>query len=158
MAKSVAPRVLFVGHTHYDLPLMPSLARKWDALSAHLELRVLGAAGVIAAPDSRFRLLGQFGPSATALPAFWSELPIVAALEIRRFRPDVVVAQSPYEALAVLPALRTCRRARPRLVVEVHGDWRTAAACMAPLSDPPLHHSPIGPPRLPSVALMPHVP
>jgi len=34
------PRVLFVGRTRYRLPLADSLARKWDALSERMDLRV----------------------------------------------------------------------------------------------------------------------
>ena len=37
----MTPRVLFVGRNHYRLPLDASLARKWDALEAELDLRVL---------------------------------------------------------------------------------------------------------------------
>jgi len=46
--------------------------------------------------------------------------------ELRTFRPDVVIAQSPFEGLAVLAA-RASTRSRAKLVVELHGDWRTAA-------------------------------
>lgn len=54
----------------------------------------------------------------------------------------MIVAQSPYEAFVLLPALRLLRP-RPKLVVEVHGDWCTAARLYgsperrvyAPLSD-----------------------
>jgi hypothetical protein len=38
------PRVLMVGRTRYRLPLDPSLTRKFDALRARLDLRVLAAA------------------------------------------------------------------------------------------------------------------
>ena len=37
-------RLLMVGRMRYALPLSPSLARKFDALSAELEVRVLGTA------------------------------------------------------------------------------------------------------------------
>ena len=38
---AMKPRVLFVSRTRYRLPLDPQLARKWDALEAELDLRVL---------------------------------------------------------------------------------------------------------------------
>ena len=37
----MTPRVLFVARDSYRLPLSPSLARKWDALSERMSLRVL---------------------------------------------------------------------------------------------------------------------
>jgi glycosyltransferase involved in cell wall biosynthesis len=57
---------------------------------------------------------------------FYVSLPRVVASEIRSFRPDVIIAQSPYEGLAILIA-RFLVRVRVRLVVEAHGDWRTAS-------------------------------
>jgi len=117
----VKPRVLFVARDRYRLPLSQTLARKWDALSAELDLRVVASAF----PDSRgtdprFRLLPPLPVADGAL--FWLRLPLALRRELRSFRPEAVVAQSPYEAAAV-EALRP----RARLVVEVHGDWRTAA-------------------------------
>jgi glycosyltransferase involved in cell wall biosynthesis len=115
----VNPRVLFVSRTRYRLPLEASLARKWDALGAELELRVLATGLDGAADDGRFRLV------AARTPAFYLALPLHLAQELRRFRPQVVVAQSPYEASAVLVA-RLLVGAAARVVLEVHGDWRTA--------------------------------
>jgi glycosyltransferase involved in cell wall biosynthesis len=42
--------------------------------------------------------------------------------QVHEFDPDVIVTQSPYEAIVVRPV-----RGRARLVLEVHGDWDTAA-------------------------------
>jgi glycosyltransferase involved in cell wall biosynthesis len=115
------PRVLWVGRTRYRLPLEPGLARKWDGLSARLEVRVLGtAAGGDSAVDSRFWLV----PARGMLP-FYLSLPVLVARELRRFRPDAIVAQSPYEAIAALAARRLAGRGAP-ILLEVHGDWRTA--------------------------------
>jgi glycosyltransferase involved in cell wall biosynthesis len=111
------PRVLFVSRTRYKLPLDPSVARKWDALAAEMEVRVL--AGGDADDDGRFRLV----PASS--PAFYLSLPLRVAEELRRFRPDVVVAQSPYEASSVL-AGRALARSHARVILEVHGDWHTA--------------------------------
>jgi glycosyltransferase involved in cell wall biosynthesis len=126
MAPSVRYRVLFAGHTRYELPLSPSLARKWDAVAGRLGVRIVGSAGSSSASDVRFRLFHFHGPAILEGTAFYASLPALAASEIQRFRPDVVVAQSPYEGFLLLPALATARRRRPRLVIEVHGDWRTA--------------------------------
>jgi glycosyltransferase involved in cell wall biosynthesis len=116
------PRVLFVGGSRYDLPLRPGLARKWAAVDDRIEPRVIGRAGEVAGEDPRFRLVR----SAFSIggPAFYASLVPAVAAEIRRFRPDAIIAQSPYEALACLAAARG--RLEQKLIVEVHGDWRTA--------------------------------
>ena len=111
------PRVLFVGRTRYRLPLETRIARKWDALADEMEVRVVGGGGP--ADDGRFHLV------AARSPAFYLSLPIHVARELRTFRPDAVVAQSPYEAAAVL-AGRLLARSQARVVLEVHGDWDTA--------------------------------
>jgi glycosyltransferase involved in cell wall biosynthesis len=112
------PRVLFVSRTRYRLPLDPQIARKWDALGEELDLRVL-ATGTEHATDGRFHLL-----AARSL-AFYVALPVHVARELRGFRPAVVVAQSPYEAAAVLVG-RALARVPAAVLLEVHGDWRTA--------------------------------
>jgi glycosyltransferase involved in cell wall biosynthesis len=118
------PRVLFVSSTCYDIPLSVGLARKWDAVERELDLRVIGRAGAVEGDDPRFRLIGA-PLRALRGAAFYASLPVVVAAEIRRFRPHVVITQSPYEAFACL--VRGPGTARPKLVVEVHGDWRTAS-------------------------------
>lgn len=120
-----SPRALFVGRTRYRLPLSESLARKWDALSERLELRVLASgdeAGERGGRDERFVLVP---PRALDGPRFYGELPVRVARELRSFRPDVVVAESPYEAVAVEIA-RRLTRSPAKLVVEVHGDWHVS--------------------------------
>jgi glycosyltransferase involved in cell wall biosynthesis len=113
----MTPRVLFVGRTRYRLPLGEGLARKWDALARRMDVRVL-ASGV--GSDPRFRLVP---PRPLDGPRFYASLPHLVARELRSFRPAVVVAESPYEAIAVELA-RRATRSPARLVVEVHGDWR----------------------------------
>ena len=44
---------------------------------------------------------------------------------VRRFRPAVVIAESPYIGFFVLLSF-AFRRERPSLVIEAHEDWRTA--------------------------------
>jgi glycosyltransferase involved in cell wall biosynthesis len=113
------PKVLFVGRTRYLLPLPDHLARKWDALSERMEVRVLASGS---GHDARFRLVP---PRHLDGPRFYLSLPFEVAAELRSFRPDVVVAESPYEAVAVELA-RRAERSPAKLVVEVHGDWRTS--------------------------------
>jgi glycosyltransferase involved in cell wall biosynthesis len=113
------PRVLFVGRNDYRLPLDESLARKWDALSELVELRVL-ASGT--GTDPRFALVG---PRRLEGPRFYGSLAARVARELRTFRPDAVVTQSPYEAVAVEIA-RRATRSPAKLILEVHGDWHTS--------------------------------
>jgi glycosyltransferase involved in cell wall biosynthesis len=132
----VKPRVLFVGRTRYSLPLSGPLARKWDALAERMDVRVL-ASGTGA--DPRFRLVP---PRALDGPRFYAGLPARVARELRAFRPDVVIAESPYEAVAV-EAARRLTRSRARVVAEIHGDWRVstrlygsrARTAVAPVGD-----------------------
>lgn len=121
---SARPRALFVGSTAYDLPLAPALARKWDAVAELLVVRVIARAGGQDGRDPRFRLLAA-PPGLPRGPSFFAWVAPAVAREGRRFRPDVVIAASPYEAAALFPALPLVRP-RPKLVVELHGDPRTA--------------------------------
>jgi glycosyltransferase involved in cell wall biosynthesis len=131
------PRVLIVGRSRYRLPLEGGLARKFDALAAELDVRVLASARAGSPTrDGTFRLVPPRGQLDGA--RFWSELPFRVRRELEAFRPDAVVVQSPYEAAAVLVG----RRNEP-VILEVHGDWRTATrlygsaarAILAPLAD-----------------------
>lgn len=118
-------RVLFVARTRYLLPLDKSLDRKWSAVRARLDVRVLAAAAPgTAGNDGTFVLARPIGPKALDGPLFYLALPFRVARELRRFRPHAVVAQSPYEGAAILAA-RLLARSPVRLILDVHGDWRT---------------------------------
>ena len=121
------PRVLFVSRTRYRLPLDAALARKWDALADVMDLSVLGRSAdtASAATDRRFRLARPVRPRALDGLAFYASLPVRIARELRRSHPEAVFTQSPYEAAAVLAARRLVG-SRTRVIVELHGDWRTA--------------------------------
>ncbi len=131
------PRVLFVSRTRYRLPLSPTLARKWDALAAELDLRVYATSPDGPARDATFVLVARRSGT-----SFWLALPFRLARQLRDFRPDAIVTQSPYEAAAALLA-RALVRSQARIVADVHGDWRTATrlygsplrAALRPLAD-----------------------
>ncbi len=110
------PRVLFVARDRYDLPLTASRARKFEALGQVLDFRVVASGG--GEGDERFRL----EPVRRAFdgPLFWSTLARRVAREVRALHAQAIVAQSPYEGGAAILA-----RTGARVVVEVHGDWRT---------------------------------
>jgi glycogen(starch) synthase len=108
-----------VGRTRYRLPLSPSLRRKFDALAAEVDLRVLasGEGG-----DETFELV-PLRPADGA--RFWASLTPRIARELVRFRPDAIAAQSAYEAAAALAARAAVGKSTP-VLVDVHGDWRTS--------------------------------
>ncbi|HKU58592.1 MAG TPA: glycosyltransferase family 4 protein [Gaiellaceae bacterium] len=121
------PRVLLVGRTRYRLPLSSSLRPKFDALGARLDLRVLAseASPFGGGSDPMFELVPPLRPRLIDGAAFYARLPFHIARLLRSFEPEVVIAQSPYEAVGVLIGRRLALRSTP-LVLEVHGDWRTA--------------------------------
>jgi glycosyltransferase involved in cell wall biosynthesis len=134
----VKARVLIVGRSRYRLPLDGGLRRKFDALAAELDVRVLASAPA-GAPvgDATFRLVPPSRPRVLDGLLFYTALPFRVRRELRDFHPDAVLVQSPYEAAAVLLA-----RGRP-VILEIHGDWRTATRLygsgarqlLAPLAD-----------------------
>lgn len=121
-------RVLLVGRTRFRLPLEPGLERKFAALERHLDLRVLASpvAGGVSVPDARFVLLPPARPAALDGAAFYAALAPATAREIRRFRPDAVLAESPQVGAAVLAGRRLAGSPAPAVIVEAHGDWRVS--------------------------------
>jgi len=117
-------RLLMVGRTRYLLPLSESLERKFSALGAKLDVRVLASAADGSASDPRFRLWRRL-PVLDG-PAFYATLPFRIASELRRTGADAITTQSPYEAIAVVAGRGLARR-NAALIVELHGDWRTFA-------------------------------
>jgi glycosyltransferase involved in cell wall biosynthesis len=114
----VKPRVLFVSR-RVELPLAPSLERKWDAVGVELDYRVLagGSGG-----NGVFHL----APELPVLdgPAFFAALPARIARELRSFKPHAVVAQGAHETAAALSARRLAR-VPTAVIADLHGDWRT---------------------------------
>ena len=118
--------MLFVGRTRYRLPLSPGLAEKFGALGRELDFRVLASAVPGSAPgNGTFVLVPPFRVRRLDGLVFWLALPARTARLLREFRPDAVVCQTAYDAAAALAARRIAR-VPARVVVEVHGDWRTS--------------------------------
>jgi glycosyltransferase involved in cell wall biosynthesis len=119
-------RVLLVGRTRYRLPPSPTMERKFAALREELDVHVLGSApaGAPTRADG-FTLVAPLRPRALDGLAFWLALPFRTARLLRRLRPDAVVAQTAYEAAAAMVGRRLAR-SQTRIVLEVHGDWRTS--------------------------------
>jgi glycosyltransferase involved in cell wall biosynthesis len=117
------PRVLFVGRTRYRLPLAPWLERKWTALGEELDLRVLASEDPAnTGSDPRFSLVPA-APIADGV-AFYAQLPFRVRSAIRRFRPQVIVAEDPRTATLVMDGRVLAGGPKPRVICEVHGDWR----------------------------------
>jgi glycosyltransferase involved in cell wall biosynthesis len=130
-------RVLMVGRTRYRLPPGPGQQAKFAALSERFQVRMLARAEPGSPTrDGVFRLLAP-APLADG-PLFLPRLVLAIRREARHFRPDAIVAQGPYEAAAALVA-----RTGAKVVVEIHGDWRTgtrlygspARRLLSPLAD-----------------------
>ena len=136
-------RLLIAGRNRYSFPLSPSLQRKFAALEEVFELRVLATGlepGVTG--HGYFRLVPPQRPRLLDGALFYLLLPFRSARLIREFQPDAIHTQSAYEAGAVLVGRRLAR-SRAKVVVDVHGDWRTLSrmygsplrALIRPLAD-----------------------
>ena len=111
------PRVLFVSR-RVETPLPAGERRKWDAVRRELDFRIL-AAGT---PDgAEFPLFSE--PPLLAGPAYYAALPARIARELRRFRPQAVVAQGAHETAAALTARRLAG-VETAVIADVHGDFR----------------------------------
>ncbi len=111
------PRVLFVSR-RIELPLPESEGRRWDAVRAQMDFRVIASGN---GGDDEFRLARE--PRLAAGPAYYAALPGRIAVELRRFRPHAVVAQGLHETAAALAARRLARL-QVVVIADVHGDWR----------------------------------
>ena len=131
------PRLLMVARTRYTLPLPEGVARKFDALRERFELRALAtAADGRARDDGMFQLVGRLPLLDGAL--YYLLLPFRVRSLVKSHRPDAILFETPYSAAFSRPAW-----GRTRVIVEVHGDWRTATRLygsrwrrlLAPLAD-----------------------
>jgi glycosyltransferase involved in cell wall biosynthesis len=120
------PRVLFVSRERFRLPLEGAQKRKWDAVSEVVEPRVLAAApDGLPTRDERFRLTAPARPRSLDGALYYVLLPARIARELRAFRPDVALVQGVHETAAFLLARRLAH-VRPKVVIDIQGDWREA--------------------------------
>jgi glycosyltransferase involved in cell wall biosynthesis len=120
------PRAVFVGKGGLEPPA--SLPAKFAIFARELEATVVSVRPRGELPALPVRVVAfPRSPKVAASALFYLGAPALAVALAARRR-GVVVAQSPYEAAGVhlwrtlLPG-----RLRPRLVCEVHGDWRAAS-------------------------------
>ena len=111
------PRVLFVSR-RVETPLPEGERRKWDAIREQIDFRILAAGN----PDgAEFPLFPE--PPVLAGPAYYAALPVRIARELRRFRPQAVLAQGAHETAAALAA-RKLAGIDTAVIADVHGDFR----------------------------------
>ena len=120
------PRLLMIGRTRYRLPLNESLRAKFDVLAERFDVRVL-ASGVEGAPrrDGVFELAGPWKPSQVDGAAYFLTLPFRTRRELRAKPADAVLVQGAHETWFVLLG-RSLSGTRPRVILDVHGDWRSS--------------------------------
>ena len=125
-----APTAVFLGRGTVTIPLPREAEAKYAIHSRHLQTVLVSPgprAGIIRARDARGVVLPQLRPHVLDAAVYYGVGSVVAvALAIRR-GPVAIVCQSPYEAVPVHVLRRLLpRSSRPRVQVELHGDWRTA--------------------------------
>src|SRR5207244_5611307 len=87
-ARGRAVKVLFVSRERHRLPLDDVQRRKWDAIAAEVEPRVLASApDGFPTEDGRFRLAPPFRVRALDGAAFYATLPVRCARERRSVPP-----------------------------------------------------------------------
>ncbi|MEA2828911.1 MAG: L-malate glycosyltransferase [Actinomycetota bacterium] len=124
------PRAVYLGRASVTWPPGDDQRRK---LAIHArQFRQLsistGPAGRRDVAGVKVILLPRLRPRALGAALFYGLGPVLAVAAAARRGESVVVCQSPFEALGVVMARALVpRRLRPRLQVELHGDWRTAS-------------------------------
>jgi glycosyltransferase involved in cell wall biosynthesis len=129
-AVSPKPKAIFIGKSRIPTPVTEDFRRKLEILVRHVEPTVVGVGrpGVQAAGRAGLVRLPARLTAGLGGALFYSLGPALAvSLAAGRHR-CAIVCQSPYEGFgALVLASGLPRSLRPRVVVEVHGDWRTAA-------------------------------
>ena len=123
-------RAVFVGKSRTSIPLPPDQQQKYAIHGRHLRTIVIctGGPGRIARSDAATVVALPDLPVPFGTVTFYAAAPVIALALTAGRRTSAIVCQSPYEGFGVL-ALRQFlpASARPRVQVELHGDWRTAA-------------------------------
>ena len=124
-------RVLFVSRERHRLPLDGAQQRKWEAIGARLDYRVLAAAHTGSPTSSeRFRLAAPSRLSPLDGALYYLRLPFRIARELRAFRPEAAVVQGIHEMVAFLVGRRLAGSST-RGILDVQGDWRAVTRLYA---------------------------
>jgi glycosyltransferase involved in cell wall biosynthesis len=127
------PRLVFLGKTRIPNPPTEGYRRRLASIVSQAEPFVIGVGGAGVGRPGRATAVRfpDLRPGALGGAVYYPVAPFVAvgaALAARsRHRRSAIVCQSPLEGAGAIAVGRALPRSiRPRVVVEVHGDWRTA--------------------------------
>jgi glycosyltransferase involved in cell wall biosynthesis len=125
------PRAVFIGKSRAKVPPTPDDQRKYAINERHLHTIVVCTArraAVVRPAGSTILALPAIGIPVVGSAIFYSVAPLVGLALAAGRQNAVIVCQSPYEAFGTLVLRQLLpRRLRPRVQVELHGDWRTAS-------------------------------
>ena len=122
-------RIVNLGKARVD-PTDPATAKKMAIVARHLEATFVtgGPTGVHRVGGVRLVGLPALWPRPLGSAFFYVAAPALATALAAARPGGAVVCQSPFEAAGALAWRRLVpARRRPRVVVELHGDWRTAS-------------------------------
>jgi glycosyltransferase involved in cell wall biosynthesis len=128
-AASGRPRAVFVGKVRVA-PAPSDLDAKLRVMTRHADVRLVGVGrpGVRSIGVTRTYAFPTVRPKFLESVLFYALAPAFGVGLAAGRRRSAVVCQSPYEAVVATSLARTLPRGvRPRIVVEVHGDWRSAS-------------------------------
>jgi glycosyltransferase involved in cell wall biosynthesis len=124
------PRAVFIGKTRMSIPPSVDDEQKYGIHQRHIQTLVIctgrrpgvarpGGATVLVLPSPLRAPLGTIG--------FYTVGPAIALVLAIGRRRSAIVCQSPYEGFGVaLLRMAVPEKIRPRMQVELHGEWRTA--------------------------------
>ena len=124
------PRLVSVGKSVVGMPPGPDVEQRLEVIAQHLRPTLIasGRPGIHSASGARILTLPTLRPTFLDGVFFYAVAPVLAVGVALTTENSAVMCQSPYEAFGVAVARRLVPRSRrPRLVVEVHGDWRSAS-------------------------------
>lgn len=127
--ETAKPAAVFVGKGGIPTSTSPAWHRKLDVFARHLDTTIVSPAppGPRRERGVSLRRFRTFRPRPLASAGYYLGGSLLGTAVAARKR-GALVCQSPYEAASCL-AIRTLvpRRARSPIMLEVHGDWRTAS-------------------------------
>lgn len=134
--KNGVPRipVLFVGSTRFQIPPDPALRKKWNGLAPHFRAEIIAfyegstlqhycleGSKCILLPSRLPRMLRY------AVHGAYSFFLSLSGAILGNYR--AIIAQSPFEAvapaLALVPWKMFRAASKPKLIVEIHNDWKS---------------------------------
>jgi glycosyltransferase involved in cell wall biosynthesis len=138
------PRGVWIGRAVVHRPLEPTVEKRFEILARYMDVTIIsvGDRGKKREGGARLILFPR-SPAFLSSLLFYFGSPPLALWKARRAR-SAVICQSPHSAFGPIALSRLIpRSARPRVIVEVHGDWRSSSRhyggamrrSVAPLAD-----------------------